>query len=126
MDTQWLDNNLLIILLLPFIWTLLIYFIVRFFKTHRWRKVHIIVQWSALAYVFGVVLIVDELYNVFILSYVLIVFILFLALQIVMQWRNDTSISLMTAIVLLLRIVFLLFIIAYIVLIVIYGIRIFA
>src|SRR5699024_11542396 len=105
MDTQWLDNNLLIILLLPFIWTLLIYFIVRFFKTHPWRKVHIIVQWSALAYVFGVVLIVDELYIVFILSYVLIVFILFLSFQIFMHWRNGTSFSLYSSMLRLLLIV---------------------
>lgn len=126
MDTQWLDNNILLILLFPFFWTLFIYFIVRFFKTHRWRKVHLIVQWSALAYVFGVVLIVAELYNVFILSYVLIAFILFLAVHVVMQWRKDISISLMTAIVLLLRIVFLLFFLAYMILITIYGIRIFA
>lgn len=126
MDMQWLNNNILIILSLPFVWTLLIFIMVRFFKVYRWRKVHLIVQWSALAYVFGLVLIVNELYNVFILSYVLIAFILFLAVHTVMQWRKGTSISLMTAIVLLLRIVFLLFFFAYIILLTMYGIRIFA
>lgn len=126
MDIKLLLENFTVVLILPFVLTLFIYILMRLFQIHPWRRVHLTAQWSALLYVAGVVLIVEEMYHQFILSYILIAFLLFLAIHITIQWRKQITISLIKAIVLLLRIVFLLFFITYITLVTIYGIRIFA
>lgn len=126
MNVLLLFENFFIILLMPFIFTIFISIIVRLFRVHQWRRVHLVAQWTALAYVAGVIILIEEMYNQFILSYVLISFLLFLAIHVTVQWYKQSPISLMKAIVLLLRIVFLLFLTAYITLLTIYGIRIFA
>lgn len=126
MDVKLILDNLIILLMIPFVFTVLIYGLLQLFRIHKWRKIHLTVQWSALLYVAGVIVIVQEMYGVFILSYVLISFLLFLAIHITVQWRNETTISLTKAIVLLLRIVFLLFFFGYLTLLTMYIIRIFA
>lgn len=113
-------------LLLPFIFTIIIIILLKILGVKRWRCIHLTAQWSALFYVAGVIYLVDQLYNKFILGYVLIIFILFLSFHITGQWRIKLDISLTRAIVLLLRGVFLLFLIIYPFLLVVYGIRIFA
>lgn len=123
--TLFLDEFILV-LLIPFIFMVLFNLLLRLFNVHQWRRIHLTAQWSAIVYIAGVILVVWELYDKFILSYILIACLLFLAIHVTVQWHKETTISLLQAIVLLLRIVFLLFFIAYIVLVTIYGIRIFA
>jgi len=126
MNISFLNENFWIILISPFVLMLLTYLIISFFHIHQWRKIHLTAQWSALFFVAGVIIIVQELYGFFLLSYLLIVFLLFLAIHITIQWRHEETISLNKAIVVLLRSVFLLFLIGYLVLLTIYGIRLFA
>lgn len=113
-------------IIIPFVIMLLIYVIMKFLPIHQWRKIHLTAEWSALFYVAGVIVLVNVLYNIFILSYVLIAFILFLAIHITIQWKKDIPISLKKAIVLLSRLVFLLFLLTYIVLVILFTIQFFA
>lgn len=110
----------------PFLVSFIIYLLLFFLPIHKWRKIHLTVQWSALFYVYGVIILVDQLFEIFILSYILILFIIFLAIHVTVQWKKDVTISLKKAIILLLRIVFLLFFVTYIILLILYGIRFFA
>lgn len=114
------------LLTFPIIFLVLISFIINLFQIHRWRKIHLTTQWTALFFVAGVLYLVYELYELFILSYVLIVFILFLAIHLILQRRNSVEISLRKAFVLLLRTSFLIFLFAYIVFLCLYAIRFFA
>src|SRR5690625_2799246 len=116
MSIQSLLENMILILTIPVLFTFLMYIILDIFRVHQWRKIHLTVQWSSLFYVAGVIVMVKEMYGLFILSYVLIAFILFLAIHITMQWKKQMPISLVKAIVLLLRVVFLLFFLSYLVL----------
>lgn len=126
MSIQSLLENMILILTIPVLFTFLMYIILDIFRVHQWRKIHLTVQWSSLLYVAGVIVMVKEMYGLFILSYVLIAFILFLAIHITMQWKKQMPISLVKAIVLLLRVVFLLFFLSYLVLFTIYAVQIFA
>lgn len=126
MSIQSLLENMILILTIPVLFTFLMYIILDIFRVHQWRKIHLTVQWSSLFYVAGVIVMVKEMYGLFILSYVLIAFILFLAIHITMQWKKQMPISLVKAIVLLLRVVFLLFFLSYLVLFTIYAVQIFA
>lgn len=126
MSVQSLLENMMFILAIPFLCTFLLYIIMDIFRVHKWRKIHLTVQYSALFYVAGVIVVVNEMYGLFILSYVLIAFILFLAIHITIQWKKQMPISLVKSIVLLLRIVFLLFFLSYLILLTMYAIRIFA
>lgn len=126
MDVSFLLKDDLLHLIIPFGVMLLFYFIFQFFRFHKWRIVHLVAQWSSPIFVLGVIYLVHKMYDVFILSYILIAFILFLAIYITNQWRKEIEISLRKGIILLLRVVFLLFFISYITLVIIYIIRIFA
>lgn len=126
MSVQSLLENIYLLLTIPFLFTLLFYVMMDIFRVHKWRKIHLTVQWSALFFVAGVIFIVNEMYDLFILSYVLIAFILFLAVHITSQWRKQMPISLVKAIVLLLRTAFLLFFGAYLILLTMYAVRFFA
>lgn len=121
-----LVSNSFLLVISPFIATIFFYLLLLFLPYHKWRKIHLTAQWSALFYVYGVIYLVQELFNQFILAYVLIGFILFLAIHVTIQWRKNIAISLKKAIVLLLRIVFLMFFIAHLSLFVYFGIRFFA
>lgn len=126
MDVMTVLEYPLFLILIPFLLTVFIYFIMKFLSIHPWRKIHITAQTSAFFYVVGVIVLVEVLYDIFILSYVLILFIVFLAFHITLQWKKDVQISLKKAIVLMLRMSFLLFLFAYSVLVVLYIIQYFA
>jgi len=121
-----LVSNSFLQVISPFIATIFFYLLLLILPYHKWRKIHLTAQWSALFYVYGVIYLVQELFNQFILAYVLIGFILFLAIHVTIQWRKNIAISLKKAIVLLLRIVFLMFFVAHLSLFVYFGIRFFA
>lgn len=126
MDISFSIHTDVIILFLPLIFTFLFYLFTRLFNLHQWRSIHLTAQWSAPVLVAGVIYLIYELYDVFILSYVLISFILFLSVHLIIQWKRYLEVSLQKAIVLLLRIAFLLFFLAYLCFAILYAVRFFA
>lgn len=126
MNVQSLLNYPLLSLLIPYLFTIFVYYVLKFFRLHKWRKIHLTAQISALCYVAGVVILVEALFDLFLLGYILILFILFLSIHLIVQWKKKVDLSLKIALVLLLRITFLLFLCIYTGLAVLYIIRFFA
>ncbi len=107
------------------IWGILIV-IISLLRVHRWRKIHLVAQGSALFFVAGTIYLIQEMYGIFLLSPILILGILFLAIHLIVQRWTKVDVSFSQAFILLLRLSFLIFFVAYLILLVLYIIRIFA
>ncbi len=88
MNVQSLLNYPLLSLLIPYLFTIFVYYVLKFFRLHKWRKIHLTAQISALGYVAGVVILVEALFDLFLLGYILILFILFLSIHLIVQWKK--------------------------------------
>src|SRR5699024_1264078 len=109
-----IDNILYIIVGLPILISIVIYFLgVRFTKT-KWKSIHKMVQWTAIFYIVADIILIKMILNVQVIGYTLIIIILILAFIIVAQWKKENEVSLIKGLRLMWRINFLLFVTLYI------------
>src|SRR5699024_10103267 len=112
---DWLKSNIDTILIFsPIFFTYFIYFIVLKVSWKRWKAIHVSVQITAVLYIIAVTLIVNNLFQVNLISYVIISLIFLLAIILIQQRYSQTEIILYDGIRLLLRWSFLLFAVSYI------------
>lgn len=120
MQEQTLEWIKLAIIWSPPILTLLCFYVHKLIKTSTWRAIHFTTEFTTILYIVSVAILVKMLFNLSIIGYIIIYFLILLAVIIFMQWKMETDILFGRAVKLLLRINFLIFVIAYIILIFLY------
>lgn len=109
-----IDNILYIIVGLPILISIVIYFLGVRFTKNKWKSIHKMVQWTAIFYIVADIILIKMILNVQVIGYTLIIIILILAFIIVAQWKKENEVSLIKGLRLMWRINFLLFVTLYI------------
>ncbi|HLR70660.1 MAG TPA: DUF3397 family protein [Pseudogracilibacillus sp.] len=103
-----------IIIGLPIVMTLLIYYVMLRIQGVKWKAIHTSVQWSAIFYMIAVAFLLKMIVNQSVLGYILILLIIMLSIILIIQWKKEMDVVLTNGIRLLLRVSFLLFFILYV------------
>lgn len=117
MKEEIIHNLPFIFIIIPLIATLTLYQISYFIFKHRWKAIHLSVQWTAIFYIIAVTILLEKLIEQNIIGYILIGLIVTLAVILIIQWKNNTEVILLNGLRVLWRICFLLFAVTYMVLI---------
>ncbi len=102
------------LIVLPILMTLLFYFFGVHFTGNRWKSIHKASQWTAIFYVIAVSLLLEKIFQHGFIGYILILLIIILAVILIIQWKKDTEVTLLSGLRLLWRISFLLFSLTYV------------
>src|SRR5699024_3196774 len=105
--------TLSIIITLPFILTYLLYYLHLMIYKQSLRSLHFAINWMTMLYILSVVIIVHLLFQLTIVSYILLFMLITLSIIIYYQWKENTEVSIALAIKLLWRFCFLLFFSSY-------------
>ncbi len=106
-----------ILIVVPVFLTYVIYFIMYKLTKSKWKAIHLSVQSTALFYVVASILLVDSLFQLKTMSYIIIFHLFLLAIILIRQRYSQTEIILYDGIRLLFRLSFLIFSISYMILI---------
>lgn len=117
MIDQLIHNYLFLLLMIPPISTVLVYYVSVFFFRHRWKAIHFSVQGTALFYVIAVTLLLEKLFGYNFIGIILIILISVLAVILIIQWKSKTEVILRNGLKIVARISFLVFALLYILLI---------
>src|SRR5690625_4691849 len=101
----------------PLIPTWLIYMMSMKIYQHRWKAIHTAVNWTTIFYIISVLILFNQFFNQSFLGIISIAFVIMLSIIIIVQWKKDKEVSLLTGLKLLWRIYFLIFFLLYICLI---------
>src|SRR5690625_4429870 len=103
---------------IPIFTTLIVYFIIYKITRHRWKAIHISVQWTAIFYIIAVTILLQKIFAYDFISIILISLILMLAIILIIQRNLHTEVLLGKGLKVLARFSFLLFGCIYILLII--------
>jgi len=103
---------------IPIFKTLIVYFIIYKITRHRWKAIHISVQWTAIFYIIAVTILLQKIFAYDFISIILISLILMLAIILIIQRNLHTEVLLGKGLKVLARFSFLLFGCIYILLII--------
>lgn len=100
----------------PFIVTVALYFGAKSLQKNKWKAIHTAVGWSTIFYIVAVSIVLNILFQHSFIGWILLIFLLLLAVLLIYQRKIHTDIELLKAFKILWRASFLLFACLYIVL----------
>jgi len=103
-----------ILMIIPMIVTYIFYKITYILSKNKWRAIHISVQFTAIFYVVAVTIMMSNIFDFNVFSYILIFHIALLAIFLIIQWKTRIEVILRDGLKLLLRLSFLIFLILYV------------
>src|SRR5690625_4657899 len=103
-----------ILIIIPMIVTYIFYKITYILSKNKWRAIHISVQFTAIFYVVAVTIMMSNIFDFNVFSYILIFHIALLAIFLIIQWKTRIEVILRDGLKLLLRLSFLIFLILYV------------
>lgn len=111
-----------ILIIVPVFSTILLYRLHKKIKKSSWKAFHFSSQVSSLFYIAAVTSLLYVLFEMNVIGKILILFLIILSIILILQWKQDTEVSFLKAMKLLLRISFLSFGLLYVLLIVYWGV----
>lgn len=111
-----------ILIIIPVFSTILLYRLHKKIKKSSWKAFHFSSQVSSLFYIAAVTSLLYVLFEMNVIGKILILFLIILSIILILQWKQDTEVSFLKAMKLLLRISFLSFGLLYVLLIVYWGV----
>lgn len=111
-----------ILIIVPVFSTILLYRLHKKIKKSSWKAFHFSSQVSSLFYIAAVSSLLYVLFEMNVIGKILILFLIILSIILILQWKQDTEVSFLKAMKLLLRISFLSFGLLYVLLIVYWGV----
>src|SRR5699024_6105419 len=111
-----------ILIIVPVFSTILLYRLHKKIKKSSWKAFHFSSQVSSLFYIAAVTSLLYVLFEMNVIGKILILFWIILSIILILQWKQDTEVSFLKAMKLLLRISFLSFGLLYVLLIVYWGV----
>src|SRR5690625_293774 len=89
------------LIILSILMTLLFYFFGLHFTGNRWKSIHKASQWTVIFYVIAVSLLLEKIFQHGFIGYILILLIIILAVILIIQWKKDTEVTLLSGLRLL-------------------------
>src|SRR5690625_262119 len=102
-----------ILISIPIMMSMFIYFLGVHFSKNKWKAIHKSTQWSAVFYIIAVALLLKHLFTFSFLGYILIFLITLLSTILIIQWKKDTEVILLDGLRVMWRSSFLIFFILY-------------
>jgi len=99
---------------IPIIFTYIFYKFTYFLSKNKWKAIHLSTQTTAIFYIVAVTLIIHNLFQLNVISYMLIFHIIVLAILLIIQWKTKIEVILLDGLKTLLRLSFLIFFATYI------------
>lgn len=113
MKSMILNYGPYILICIPIFISVFIYTLGMKLTNNKWKSIHTTVQWSAIFYIIAVVLIVNMLFGIRLIGYIVIFLILIVATTLILQWKKGSDVELFTGMRIMWRVSFLLFFIVY-------------
>lgn len=118
MISLFVESLKVVIFLIPFLITYLVYRIVYSRTANERKAIHRSIAYSTLFYLIGTLYFIHAIFDKYFISYILIGFIALLGLILIIQWKNNNEVVLLKGIKTLWRFSFLLFLMSYLILII--------
>ena len=97
----------------PIIPTLIIYKISEKIVRHKWRALHIAINWTTILYILATITMLNIIFEKQFIGIILCLILLLLVIIIIWQWKTRTEVLFNRAIKILWRLCFLIFLVAY-------------
>lgn len=105
----------IILVIIPIFVSYLVYYISKMILKHRWKAIHLTVEWTAVFYIVAVAIFLKKHFHYEFIGWILIVLISILSCILIYQWKKHTEVVLRKGLKVLSRISFLLFGLIYII-----------
>jgi len=104
----------IILIIIPIILTYCFFKVVYLFRKNKWRAIHLSVQLTTIFYVIAITIMINELFQLNVTSYMIIFHIALLAILLIIQWKTKTEVILYDGLKIMSRLSFLIFFLFYI------------
>lgn len=113
-----ITNLRLILIICPFIVSVIVYYLSKLLVKHKRRAFHIMIAFTTIFYIIAVTLLLEGIFNINLIGIVPIVLLLTLSAILIVHWKTRTDVVLRNGLKILWRISFLIFVPLYICLII--------
>lgn len=112
-------NVIAILITVPFVPMLILYFITKTITGHQQKAVHVAVNWTTFLYIISSLTMFYIIFGQMFIGIFLIIFLLLFTLLVIAQWRIKTEINFVRTFKIFWRVCFIVFFILYVVLVLI-------
>lgn len=99
----------IILVIIPLFTTYIVYYVSNKKVKHRWKAIHLSVEWTAIFYIIAVAILLHRHFQYQFVGWIMIVLISILSCILIYQWKKHTEVVLRKGLKVLSRISFLLF-----------------